>query len=53
MPHEIATTDGKPSIAFYGDLPWHGLGTRIDAPATAARFLRRRTRWLRILPAEP
>ncbi len=35
MAHDLATTNGKPAMAFYGDTPWHGLGTRLDAPATA------------------
>jgi phage/plasmid-like protein (TIGR03299 family) len=35
MAHNLATTNGKPAIAYYGDAPWHGLGTQLDAPATA------------------
>jgi phage/plasmid-like protein (TIGR03299 family) len=35
MPHDIATTNGKPSLAYFGEVPWHGLGTKLDDPATA------------------
>ena len=35
MPHEIATTDGRPAMAYFGDTPWHRLGTRLENPATA------------------
>jgi phage/plasmid-like protein (TIGR03299 family) len=35
MPHELAETNGKPAIAYFGETPWHGLGTRLETPATA------------------
>jgi phage/plasmid-like protein (TIGR03299 family) len=35
MAHEIATTNGKPAIAYFGEVPWHSLGTQLDNPATA------------------
>lgn len=35
MPANIATTKGKPAFAFYGEEPWHRLGQKLDAPATA------------------
>jgi phage/plasmid-like protein (TIGR03299 family) len=35
MPHELAETNGKKAMAFFGETPWHGLGTRLDNPATA------------------
>jgi phage/plasmid-like protein (TIGR03299 family) len=31
----LAETNGKPAMAFFGETPWHGLGTRLDSPATA------------------
>lgn len=35
MPHELATTNGRTAMMYTGDIPWHGLGTRLDEPATA------------------
>lgn len=35
MAHNLATTNGKTAFAHYGEAPWHGLGTKLDAPATA------------------
>ena len=39
MAHELATTNGQPAMAFYGETPWHGLGTELDSPATAAEAM--------------
>ena len=39
MPHDIATTNGRPAIAYFGETPWHRLGTRLDQPATAAEAI--------------
>ena len=35
MPHNLATANGKTSFFYYGEAPWHGLGQKLDAPATA------------------
>ncbi len=35
MPHDIALTNDKPAFAYFGDEPWHKLGQKLDAPATA------------------
>lgn len=35
MPANIATTNGKPAFAYFGEEPWHRLGQKLDAPATA------------------
>ncbi|MBI2808725.1 MAG: DUF932 domain-containing protein [Planctomycetes bacterium] len=35
MAHDLATTNGKTAMAFFGDVPWHRLGTKLDRPATA------------------
>jgi phage/plasmid-like protein (TIGR03299 family) len=39
MAHEIAMVDGKASMMYTGETPWHGLGTRLDDPATAAEAI--------------
>lgn len=39
MAHELATINGKTAMMFYGETPWHGLGTRLDNPATAAEAI--------------
>ncbi len=35
MAHELATVNGSTSMMFVGEVPWHGLGTKLDSPATA------------------
>lgn len=35
MAHEIANVNGQASMMYTGETPWHGLGTRLDNPATA------------------
>jgi phage/plasmid-like protein (TIGR03299 family) len=35
MPHNLATKDGKTSMVYYGEPPWHRLGQCLDNPATA------------------
>ncbi len=39
MAHNLATTNGETAMAFYGETPWHGLGTRLNEPATAAEAI--------------
>ena len=39
MAHELATTNGRPAVAYFGDPPWHGLGTKLDQPATAVEAI--------------
>lgn len=39
MAHNLSTTNGKVSMAYYGQEPWHGLGQKLDAPATAAEAI--------------
>jgi phage/plasmid-like protein (TIGR03299 family) len=35
MAHNLATANGRSSFCYYGEAPWHGLGQKLDAPATA------------------
>lgn len=35
MPHELANTNGQAAMAYFGETPWHGLGTSLEEPATA------------------
>lgn len=35
MGHNINSRNGKASFMYYGEAPWHRLGTRLDQPATA------------------
>lgn len=39
MAHELATTDGKAALMYVGAVPWHGLGTSLSTPATAAEAI--------------
>lgn len=39
MAHELATTNGQPALMYSGNVPWHGLGTRLAQPATAAEAI--------------
>ncbi len=39
MAHNLATANGRTSMAFFGSKPWHGLGVELDRPATAAEAI--------------
>ena len=41
MPHDIAyTANGEAMMMFYGDKPWHGLGTEVSTLVTAPEAVR-------------
>ena len=39
MAHDLATVNGQTAMIFYGEAPWHGLGKKLDKPATAAEAI--------------
>src|SRR5437667_412088 len=40
MAHRISVNNGKAEIAYAGETPWHGLGTRVDGLQTAADMIK-------------
>ena len=40
MGHELYISDGKASMLYVGSRPWHGLGTQLNEPATAAEAIK-------------
>jgi len=39
MSHNLSQTDGKPSMFYTGEVPWHGLGKKLENAATAAEAI--------------
>lgn len=40
MAHELTITNGAASMMYVEEEPWHGLGTRLDKPATSAQAIK-------------
>lgn len=40
MAHAIETKNGKASMMYVGEVPWHGLGQKLDNPPTAAEAIK-------------
>ncbi len=40
MAHELLIKDGQAAMFYVGGEPWHGLGQRLDKPATAEQAIR-------------
>ena len=40
MAHEIYIDNGRASMMYAGDVPWHGLGVRVEGNATAAEAIK-------------
>ena len=38
MAHELEIVNGQAQMAFVGQLPWHGLGTRVEQDLTPDQF---------------
>ena len=39
MAHKLSTVNGRAGLMYVGEVPWHDLGSRLDAPATAAEAI--------------
>ena len=40
MAHELVIENGKAAMMYVGEAPWHGLGQKLDKPATAAEAIK-------------
>ena len=40
MAHNLYIEDGKAHMMYAGELPWHGLGTQLQKPATSAQAIK-------------
>ena len=39
MAHELEIVNGQAQMAYVGELPWHGLGTKVPADLTPDQFM--------------
>ena len=39
MSHDLAITNGQTAMMYAGETPWHGLGTKLEEPASAAEAI--------------
>ncbi|MCI0472549.1 MAG: alpha/beta hydrolase, partial [Ignavibacteria bacterium] len=39
MAHKLFINNGKASMMYYGEAPWHGLGIKLEKPATSAEAI--------------
>ena len=39
MSHDLAITNGQTAMMYAGETPWHGLGTKLEKPASAAEAI--------------
>ena len=39
MSHAISVKNGKAEMAYYGDQPWHSLGTKVNEAMTSAQAI--------------
>ena len=40
MAHDLLIQDGQAKMMYYGEAPWHGLGKKLNKPATASEAIR-------------
>ena len=38
MAHELEIVNGNAQMAYVGNVPWHGLGTKVEEELTPAQF---------------
>jgi hypothetical protein len=41
MAHELEIVNGEAQMAYAGDLPWHGLGTKVSNDLTPQQMMKK------------